>query len=149
MKRVIDYSELPSLAGSGLPSSDWRLIGQEQIDRFADAADDHQWIHVDVERAARETGGTIAHGFLTLSMLTPLSAGTLDFTGVSRAINYGFDRLRFISPVKAGARVRLTHRITKVEEKAGGLAFTRECLLEIENEERPALSCEWIVLVFP
>jgi acyl dehydratase len=151
MKRVIDYSELPSLAGAGLPSSDWRLVSQEQIARFADAADDRQWIHVDVERAAREIGGTIAHGFLTLSMLAPLSAETLDFTGVSRAINYGFDRLRFISPVKAGSRVRLTHRIVKVEveEKAGGLAFTRECLLEIENEERPALSCEWIVLVFP
>ncbi len=149
MKRVIDYSELPSLAGSGLPSSNWRLVSQEQIGHFADAADDHQWIHVDVERAAREIGGTIAHGFLTLSLLAPLSAATLDFTGVSRRINYGFDRLRFISPVKAGSRVRLTHRITKVEEKAGGLAFTRECLLEIENEERPALSCEWIVLLFP
>ena len=147
--RVIDYSELPGLGGAALPSSSWHLISQEQIDRFADAAGDRQWIHVDVERARREIGGTIAHGFLTLAMLTPLSAETLDFTGVSRRINYGFDRLRFISPVKAGARVRLAHRIVKVEPKAGGLAITRECLLEIENEPRPALSCEWIVLVFP
>jgi acyl dehydratase len=149
MKRIIDYGELPSLAGVALPCSEWQEVNQEQIGRFADATGDHQWIHVDVERAAREIGGTIAHGFLTLAMLTPLSAETLEFTGVSRRINYGFDRVRFTSPVKAGARVRLVHRIAKVEPKAGGLALTRECQLEIEGEERPALSCEWIVLVFP
>ena len=149
MKRVIDYSELPSLAGEALPCSDWQTVSQEQIGRFADATGDHQWIHVDIERAAREIGGTIAHGFLTLSMLTPLSAETLEFTGVSRRINYGFDRIRFTNPVKAGGRVRLAHRITKVEPKAGGLAFTRDCQLEIEGEQRPALTCEWIILVFP
>ena len=149
MKRVIDHSELPGLAGEELPSSEWQTISQEQIGRFADAADDRQWIHVDVERAEREIGGTIAHGFLTLALLTPLSAETLDFTGVSRRINYGLDRVRFISPVRAGARVRLAHRIVRVEPKAGGLAITRECRIEIENEPRPALSCEWIVLVFP
>ncbi len=149
MKRVIDYGELPSLAGAGLPSSDWRLVSQEQIDRFADVMDDRQWIHVDVERARREIGGTVAQGYLILSLLTPLSAETLDFTGVSRLISYGLDWLRFITPVNAGSRVRLTHRIIKVEERAGGLAFTRECLLEIENGERPALSCEWTVLALP
>ncbi len=149
MKRVIAYSELPGLAGEVLPSSSWHTAGQEQINRFADATGDHQWIHVDIERADREIGGTIAHGFLTLAMLSSLTAETLDFTGVSRRINYGLDRLRFISPVKAGARVRLTHRIAKVEPKAGGLAITRDCQVEIENEPRPALSCEWIVLLFP
>ncbi len=149
MKRVIDYSELPGVAGEALPCSSWHLVSQEQIERFADATGDHQWIHVDAERAGREIGGTIAHGFLTLAMLTPLSAETLDFTGVSRRINYGLDRLRFTSPVKAGSRVRLAHRIVKVEPKAGGLAFTRECQVEIENGTRPALTCEWIVLVFP
>jgi acyl dehydratase len=149
MMRVIDYSELPSLTGEALPCSSWHFVSQEQIGRFAEAAGDHQWIHVDVERADREIGGTIAHGFLTLAMLTPLSAETLDFTGVSRRINYGFDRLRFTSPVKAGTSVRLAHRITKVEPKAGGLAITRECQLEIEGGTRPALTCEWIILVFP
>ena len=149
MKRVIDYSELPSLAGEALPCSDWHLVSQEQIGRFADATGDHQWIHVDAGRAQAEIGGTIAHGFLTLAMLTPLSAETLDFTGVSRRINYGMDRLRFTNPVKAGSRVRLVHRIAKIEPKAGGLAFTRDCQIEIENEPRPALTCEWIVLVFP
>lgn len=147
--RTIDYSELPGLAGTDLPSSSWHTVGQEQIARFAEAVGDHQWIHVDVERARREIGGTIAHGFLTLSMLTPLSAETFGFTGVSRAINYGLDRLRFTSPVKAGSRVRLAHRLTKVEPKAGGLSLTRECRIEIENEPRPALACEWIVLVIP
>jgi len=149
MKRVIDYSELPSSAGTALPSSSWHVIDQEHINRFAEATGDNQWIHVDVERAAREMGGTIAHGFLTLSMLSALSAETLDFTGVSRRINYGLDRLRFTGVVKAGGRVRLVHRLTKVEGKSGGLALTRDCCVEIENEPRPALICEWIVLVFP
>jgi acyl dehydratase len=149
MKRVIAYSELPGLVGAELGVSSWYLIDQEHIDRFAEATGDHQWIHVDVERATREMGGTIAHGFLTLAMLPVLSAGTLDFTGVSRRINYGFEKLRFTGVVKSGNRVRLAHRITKVEEKSGGLAFTRDIKVEIENEPRPALIAEWIVLVFP
>jgi len=149
MKRVIDYSELPGLAGTDLPVSGWHLVDQEHINRFAEATGDRQWIHLDVERAERELGGTVAHGFLTLSMLPALSAETLSFTGVSRRVNYGFDKLRFTGVVKAGSRVRLAHRLTKVEPKAGGLAFTRDCRVEIENEERPALICEWIVLVFP
>ncbi len=147
--RVIDYGELPGLAGTDLPVSGWHLIDQEHINRFAEATGDRQWIHIDVERATRELGGTIAHGFLTLSMLSVLSAETLGFTGVSRRVNYGFDRLRFTGVVKAGSRVRLVHRLTGVEPKAGGLALTRECRVEIEYEPRPALICEWIVLVFP
>lgn len=147
--RVIDYSELAGLAGTDLPASGWHLIDQEHINRFAEATGDRQWIHVDVERATRELGGTIAHGFLLLSMLSPLSAETLDFTGVSRRINYGFDRLRFTGVVKAGSRVRLVHRLIKTEPKAGGIALTRDCRIEIENEPRPALISEWIVLLFP
>ncbi len=149
MKRVIDYSELPGLAGSDMPASGWHLIDQAHINRFAEATGDRQWIHVDVERAERELGGTVAHGFLTLSMLPALSAETLDFSGVSRRVNYGFDRLRFTGVVKAGSWVRLVHRLTKAEPKAGGLALTRECRVEIKSETRPALICEWIVLVFP
>jgi acyl dehydratase len=149
MKRVIAYGELPGLAGIDLGVSSWHRIDQEHINRFADATGDHQWIHTDVERAASEMGGTIAHGFLTLSILPVLSAETFDFTGVSRGINYGFDKLRFTGMVKAGDRVRLAHRLTKIEEKAGGLAFTRDIKVEIENEPRPALIAEWIVLVFP
>ncbi len=147
--RVIDYSELPGLTGTDLPVSGWHLIDQEHINRFAEATGDRQWIHVDVERATRELGGTVAHGFMTLSMLSVLSAETLSFTGVSRRVNYGFDRLRFTGAVKAGSRVRLVHRLIKVEPKAGGFALTRDCRVEIENEPRPALICEWIVLVFP
>lgn len=148
MKRVIDYSELPGLAETDLPASGWHLIDQDRINRFAGAVGDCQWIHVDVERA-REMGGTIAHGFLTLSLLSALSAEALGFAGVSRRVNYGFDKLRFTGAVKAGSRIRLLHRITKVEPKAGGLALTRDCRIEIENEPNPALICDWIVLVFP
>ena len=149
MKRVIPYRDLPALAGNDLGVSDWHLIDQEQINRFADAVGDRQWIHVDVERATREMGGTIAHGFLVLSMLSVLSAESLEFTGVSRRINYGFDKLRFTGPVRAGSRVRLAHRLIKVEEKAGGLALTRECRIEIENVPQPASICDWVVLVVP
>jgi acyl dehydratase len=149
MKRLIAYGELAGLAGTDLGASSWHRIGQEHIDRFADATGDRQWIHIDVERATREMGGTIAHGFLTLSILPVLSAETLEFAGISRGINYGFDRLRFTGMVRAGSRIRLAQLVTKSEEKAGGVAFTRDIKVEIENEPRPALIAEWIVLLFP
>jgi acyl dehydratase len=149
VKNIIAYRDLPAFAGADLGVSSWHLVDQEHIDRFADAVGDRQWIHVDVERATREMGAPIAHGFLILSMLSAMSAESLDFTGVSRRINYGFDKLRFTGTVKAGSRVRLAHRMTKVEEKAGGLALTRECRIEIENTPQAALICNWIVLVLP
>lgn len=149
MTFVAAYHDLPSLVGTELPASDWLRIDQARIDRFAEATGDRQWIHVDVERAGREVGGTIAHGFLTLSLMAPFSMDTFDVAGVTRRLNYGFDKLRFTEPVRCGDRIRLTHRLTRVEEKAGGLMLTRACAIEIEGRARPALLADWLILVLP
>lgn len=149
MKLVAAYRDLPALVGAELPPSDWFLVDQPRIDRFADATGDHQWIHVDVERATRENGGTIAHGFLTLSLMAKFSADTFDVTDVTRRLNYGFDKIRFTEPVRAGDRIRMTHRLVRAEEKSGGLMLTRDCRVEIEGRPRPAIVAEWVLLVVP
>ena len=146
--RTITIQELPGLVGQELGVSDWFAVSQERINRFAEVTEDHQWIHVDVERATREIGGPIAHGFLTLSMLSAMTYQVARIEGVSRGVNYGFEKVRFISPVPAGARIRLREVLSKVEEKAGGLALTRACTVEIEGAEKPALVCEWLGVVY-
>jgi acyl dehydratase len=140
--------QLPGLVGQELGVSDWHLISQERINQFAEVTEDHQWIHVDVDRATREIGGPIAHGFLTLSMLSAMTYQVAVIEGVSRGLNYGFNKVRFLSPVPAGARVRLREKLTSVEEKAGGLALTRECTVEIEGQDKPALVAEWLGVVY-
>ncbi len=149
MTFVAAFRDLPALVSTELPASDWLTIDQDRIDRFAEATGDRQWIHVDVERAAREAGGTIAHGFLTLSLMATFSMETFDVTGATRRINYGFERLRFTEPVRCGDRIRLSHRLTRVEEKTGGLMLTRACAIEIEGRARPALFADWLILVLP
>lgn len=149
MKLVAAYRDLPALVGAELPPSEWLLVDQARIDRFADATGDHQWIHVDVERATRENGGTIAHGFLTLSLMAKFSADTFDVTDVTRRLNYGFDKVRFTEPVRAGDRIRMTHRLVRAEEKSGGLMLVRDCRVEIEGRPRPAIIAEWVLLVVP
>jgi acyl dehydratase len=149
MKKTVAIADLPSLAGTELGATDWVTISQEQINAFADATGDHQWIHVDVERATKEMGGTIAHGFLTLSLLPMLSAQLLAVTGVSRGVNYGLNKLRFTGMVPAGAKVRLREKVLEVAEKSGGYQFTRECTVEIEGKDRPALVAEWVTILFP
>jgi acyl dehydratase len=146
--KTIAFADLPSLAGQDIGTSDWVTITQEQINLFADATGDHQWIHVDVERAKQEMGSTIAHGFLTLSLLPMLSAQTLRVSGVSRGINYGLNKLRFTNMVPVGARVRLREKCLSVEAKAGGLTMTRECTVEIEGQARPALVAEWVSVLY-
>jgi len=140
----IDLADLPGLVGRELGVSDWVAVDQARIDRFADVTGDRQWIHVDVERARREIGGPIAHGLLTLSLLPALTASALRFQGMTRGLNYGFDRLRFMSPVPAGARIRSRHVLKAVEPKAGGIAVTQTCTVEIEGGDKPALVCDWI-----
>lgn len=129
--------------------SDWVTIEQHDIDDFARLTRDDQWIHIDRERAARERGGTVAHGFLTLSFLSYL-ARSLSFriAGVTHGVNYGFDRLRFTSFVPCGARVRLRQTLKAVEPKAGGMALTRHCVMDIEGSDKPALVADWVTLVY-
>lgn len=129
--------------------SDWLTVDQQMIDTFAEATLDHQFIHVDPVRAAAETpfGGTIAHGFLTLSLLSRLAFGALPGVEHTRmGINYGFERVRFLQPVKAGARVRGRFRLVGLKERAVSLQSAWEAAVEIENSVKPALTAHWITV---
>lgn len=152
--REIPLAELPSLVGREIGVSDWLEITQDRVNRFADATGDHQWIHVDVERAKKEIGGTIAHGFLTLSLMPSMVHDVLKVEGLARALNYGFDKIRFTGVVPAGAKVRMRQTVTKIEDKNGGKLMTRSCLVEVmgpdgKMHEKPAISALWLGLVFP
>lgn len=140
MTTKIPYAELSAYVGKELGFTEWREVTQERVNTFADAADDHQWIHVDPERAAEGPfGAPIAHGFLTLSLIIPLQTELFDVDGVTTKVNYGLDKVRFVSPVKVGARVRMGAVIAEVEEVKGGYQFTVDQTFEIEGAERPAL----------
>ena len=120
-------AELPSLKGSVLGTSEWFEITQDRVNTFADAADDHQWIHVDVERASRESpfGGPIGHGFLTLSLFVPMWSQVLTVTDTTMAVNYGLNKVRFPAPVPVGSKIRLTATLADVREIRGGLRAHR------------------------
>ena len=147
---AVKTADLASYVGKEFGLSDWVEVSQDQIDRFADATGDHQFIHVDPARAVAETpfGGTIAHGFLTLSLLSKLAGEALpQIEGRVMGINYGFERVRFLSPVRSGSRVR-----GRFVLQSAGPRGEREILMrfavtvEIENEDKPALAAEWLTL---
>ncbi len=146
MTRVIQAADLPKLVGQDLGRSEWLRVDQPLIDAFADLCGDRQWIHVDVERATAALGGTIAHGFLSLSLISAMAQQIWRVEGVASAINYGFDRLRFTGAVPAGARIRLHQTLKSVEPKAGGLLVTTQATAEVEGSDRPALVADWLVL---
>ena len=139
MTRLITQSELPGLVGGELGVSRWFSIEQPRIDDFAKLTEDEQWIHVDVARATSESGGTIAHGLLTLSLLPVMGSSIWRLEGTTSVLNYGFDRVRFTAAVPSGARVRLRETLLKLEERPSGLLITRRGAVEIEGGERPAL----------
>ncbi|GAB2573482.1 MaoC family dehydratase [Leucobacter ruminantium] len=140
MTTIINYTELADYVGKDLGTTDWFEITQERVDRFADAADDHQWIHVDPERAKDGPfGAPIAHGFLTLSLLIPLQTSLFDIDGCSTKVNYGLDKVRFVSPVKVGSRIRLTATIAELVEVRGGVQAVIDATIEIEGGEKPAV----------
>lgn len=143
---VVAFEDVTRLAGTDLGPSECREITQEQVNLFADATDDHQWIHTDPEKAADGPfGGPIAHGFLTLSLLIPMWSELFDVTGVKTKVNYGLDKVRFTSPVKVGARIRMTVTITEVTEvKGNGLHLVADATIEIEGEERPAVVARFL-----
>jgi len=134
--------------GETVGTSDWITIDQAMIDKFADATHDHQFIHVNPEMASyTPLGGTVAHGFLTLSLLSHFHTTTIDASGlgVKMALNYGSDRVRFLTPVRAGKRVRAHFKLLAIGEKRPGQwQQTLECTIEIEGEDKPALVAEWI-----
>jgi acyl dehydratase len=143
--------EIRSLIGDEVGVSSWLTIDQLRIDAFAEATEDRQFIHTDAAAAARTPfGGTIAHGFLTLSLLSRMGAETMLLPhGLKMALNYGLDRVRFLAPVRSGKRVRGRFRLDSVEEKAPGQWLLRHTVtVEIEGEDKPALSAEWLGLMF-
>ena len=144
----VDYKDLPSLVGQETGVSDWLEISQDRVNQFAEATGDHQWIHVDVERATREIGGPIAHGYLTLSLIPFLGAGLLNVKGVTRGINYGSDKVRFTNMVRVGKRVRMRQKLIGAEPKSGGMQMRNECTIEIEGEDRPACVAETISIIY-
>ncbi len=134
------YADLASAAGTDLGHSEWLEITQDRIDTFADAADDHQWIHVDPERAASGPfGAPIAHGFLTLSLATKFWSELFEPEGVTTRVNYGLDKVRFVSPVAVGARVRMNAVIAEVTEVKGGYQLAVDQTIEIEGGAKPAV----------
>ncbi len=137
-------SRIEGLVGKELGVSSWMEITQERVNAFADATDDHQWIHVDPERAAKSPfGGTIAHGFLTLSLVVVLAGQVAFDVGEPRmGINYGLDRVRFPAPVPVGSRIRARVRLDEVEPVAGGIQVKRTVTMEVEGSEKPAMVAE-------
>lgn len=151
MRMVESPEALRALIGQELGVSDWLEVTQDLIDRFAEVTGDHQWIHVDVERAKRELPGgkTIAHGYLLLSLLPKLGAGIYKLSWPTRSINYGSDKVRIVNPVKAGARVRLRQSLVAVEDGAPGAhRITVRQTLEIEGEAKPAMIADTIRMSF-
>ncbi|WP_129669985.1 MaoC family dehydratase [Phytoactinopolyspora endophytica] len=138
MTTTITYAELPSLVGRDLGHSSWLTVDQPRIDTFADAADDHQWIHVDPERAKDGPfGGTIAHGYLTLSLIIPLWSELLDVEGVSTKVNYGLNSARFPAPVPSGSTVRLAATVKDVTEITGGFQLVVDAAIEADGITKP------------
>jgi acyl dehydratase len=148
MGEAVAFADVGKLVGQEVGVSDWVQIDQDRVNKFADATGDHQWIHVDVERATKEIGGPIAHGYLTLSLIPMLSAGLMNVTGVTRGVNYGSNKVRFTSMVRVGKKVRLRQKLLSAEPKSGGLQLINECTIEIEGEERPACVAETISVIY-
>lgn len=136
--------------GADLGAGDWITIDQDRIDRFADATGDHQWIHVDPERAAAGPfGGTIAHGYLTQSLLAPMMFALLQVDRTALLVNAGTDRVRFITPVRSGSRVRGRATLAGAERTATGIRARMACTVEIEGVEKPALVAETLTVLVP
>jgi acyl dehydratase len=148
---VATLDEIHAKVGQPVGSSDWIEVGQDRISQFADATEDHQFIHVDPKAAeAAGIGGTIAHGFLSLSLLSRMAADVMLIPDTTRmALNYGLDRVRFLAPVKAGKRVRGHFTLDGIDEKAAGQLLIRQTVtVEIEGEDKPALTAQWLGLIF-
>ena len=148
---IASLDDIRARIGTEIGVSDWITVDQPRIDAFADTTEDRQFIHVDPVAAAQTPfGGTIAHGFLSLSLLSRMAADTMQVPDTTRmAVNYGLDRVRFIAPVRAGSRVRGRFMLDAVEDKAPGQLLVRHTVtVEIENHDKPALTAQWLGLIF-
>ncbi|MFL6794121.1 MAG: MaoC family dehydratase [Sphingomicrobium sp.] len=148
---VASLDDIRAKIGQEIGVSSWLMVGQPRVDAFADATEDHQFIHVDPDAAAKVgLGGTIAHGFLTLSLLSRMAAEVMLIPdGLKMAVNYGLDRVRFVAPVRSSKRVRGRFTLDSVEEKAPGQLLMRHVVtVEIEGADKPALTAVWLGLIF-
>src|SRR3954451_24096780 len=147
----VPVAELPSWVGKEVGPGEWHEITQERVDQFAEATGDHQWIHVDPERAAAGPfGGTIAHGYLTLSLVPMLNWELWTFTGAAMGVNYGSDKVRFLTPVRVGSRVRLRVKVLSVDPRPdGSLLVKNQATVEVEGSEKPALVAHTLSLTVP
>jgi acyl dehydratase len=151
MSRIItSIDDAKALEGQEVGLSDWAVIDQNRIDQFAEATTDYQWIHVDTERAARELpdGKTIAHGYLTLALIPALTGNFVEVKNLTRAINFGLNKVRFYTPLPSGARVRARATVLQARRRAGALLLTSEVRIEIENERKPACVAETLGMYF-
>ncbi|WP_141012669.1 MaoC family dehydratase [Nocardioides sambongensis] len=150
MRVFTTFEELEQAAGDDLGTSEWVTIDQRRVNQFADATGDHQWIHVDVERAKEGPfGGTIAHGYLTLSLVPWLGSQVFTLQTPGAKLNYGVNKVRFPNPVKVGSRLRVHVKIAAVTDIPAGKQLTVQHTIEIEGEEKPACVAETVVLLLP
>lgn len=147
--RELELSETLGLVGQEVGVSDWLEITQDRVNRFADATGDHQWIHVDVERATKELGAPIAHGFLVVSLIPMLAKNVVTYKNVARGINYGSNKVRFTNTVPVGSRIRMRVKMLSCEQRAGAYQIINQCTIEVEGQDRPACVAENISLLYP
>jgi acyl dehydratase len=147
---ISSVEDAKGLEGVEVGESDWIVIDQHRIDQFAEATSDHQWIHVDTERAAREMPGgkTIAHGYLTLSLIPALTGNFVEVKNLKRAINFGLNKVRFYTPVLVGAKLRARATVLQARRRGGALLLTSEVRLEVEGERKPACVAETLGMYF-
>ena len=150
MHVIKSIEDAKALEGEEAGLSDWAVVDQNRIDQFAEATADHQWIHVDTERAAKEMpdGRTIAHGYLTLALIPALTGNFLQIENLARAINFGVNKVRFYTPVRCGDRVRARATILQARRRAGAMMLTSEVRIEVENERKPACVAEILGMYF-
>ena len=143
---ITSFEDLQALEGQEIGISEWFDVTQEQINQFADATNDHQWIHVDVDRAKKEMPGskTIAHGYLTLSMVPAMTATFIEFANLERAINYGVNKVRFTNMVQVDSKIRARATITRVRQRSGATQVIGETTVEIQGQEKPACVAETV-----
>ncbi len=145
---TMHLDELAAKVGEELGVTDWISVEQDRVDLFADATGDHQWIHVDAEKAASGPfGATIAHGYLTLSMMPIFLGPFMEFDGVAMSLNYGVDKVRFPHPVRVGSKVRARVWVESVEEKSHGILLTMGCVVEIDGVDKPACVAQPLALL--
>ena len=150
MRIIKSIDDAKALIGEEVGLSDWAVIDQHRIDQFAEATADHQWIHVDTERAAREMpdGKTIAHGYMTLALIPALTDSFVEVRNLTRAINFGANKVRFYTPVQVGDRVRARVKVLQARRRAGALLLTSETRIEVEDERKPACIAETLGMYF-